>query len=145
MLNNPSFSVAISTFNRNEDLLRCLKALRKQTYSYFDVVISNGGEHEGVRKVAQEFSDLKIKIVNQEKKGIVEGRNLGWRNSQGDIVCLIDDDLVVKLALPNRRSIQTAPAIAGAVEAQFRLVEGFLGPVVVEPRRAHEMWADAAD
>src|SRR3989338_7728035 len=95
MLNNPSFSVAISTFNRNEDLLRCLKALRKQTYSYFDVVISNGGEHEGVRKVAQEFSDLKIKIVNQEKKGIVEGRNLGWRNSQADIVCLIDDDLVV--------------------------------------------------
>lgn len=95
MLNNPSFSVAISTFNRNEDLARCLKALRKQTYSDFDIVISNGGEHEGVRKVAQEFSDLRIKIVNQEKKGIVEGRNLGWRNSGGDIVCLIDDDLVV--------------------------------------------------
>ena len=95
MLKDITFSVAISTFNRNEDLVCCLEALRKQTYPDFDIIISNGGEHEGAKKVGERFRDLKIKIVNQERKGIVEGRNLGWRNSRGDIVCLIDDDLVV--------------------------------------------------
>lgn len=90
-----TFSVAVSTFNRNEDLLRCLESLRKQTYSDFDIVISNGGEYEGVKKVAENFKDLKIKIINQERKGIVEGRNLGWIHSQADAVCFIDDDLVV--------------------------------------------------
>ena len=95
MLNSLNFTVAISTFNRNEDLERCLEALKTQTYPDFDIVISNGGEHQGVKQVAEKFKGLKIKIVNQERKGIVEGRNLGWRNSRGDIVCLIDDDLVV--------------------------------------------------
>ena len=95
MLNNLTFSVAVSTFNRNDDLYRCLSALSKQTYAEFDVVISNGGEHDGVRRVAEQFPGLNIKIVNQERNGIVEGRNLGWRNSQGDVVCLIDDDLMV--------------------------------------------------
>lgn len=95
MLNNLTFTVAISTFNRNEDLRRCLFALRNQADKNFDIVIANGGEYEGVRRVADEFGDLKIKIVNQVRKGIVEGRNLGWRDSSSDIVCFIDDDLVV--------------------------------------------------
>jgi GT2 family glycosyltransferase len=45
--------------------------------------------------VVAAFRDLRIKVVNQERKGIVEARNLGWVNSQADIVCFIDDDLVV--------------------------------------------------
>ncbi len=95
MLKDPTFSVAISTFNRNDDLRRCLDSLSNQSYPDFQVVIANGGDYEGVKSVADDFQNLKIKVVNQERKGIVEARNLGWRHSQGDIVCLIDDDLVV--------------------------------------------------
>jgi GT2 family glycosyltransferase len=90
-----TFTVAVSTFNRNEDLERCLEALSKQSYSDFEIVISNGGDFEGVRHVVDKFRDLDIRIINQTRKGIVEGRNLGWRNSQADVVCFIDDDLVV--------------------------------------------------
>ena len=95
MLKNLSFAVAISTFNRNEDLYKCLVSLSKQSFNDFEVVIGNGGDPVGVEKVAKEFKNLKIRIVNQGKKGIVEGRSLGWRNTQADIVCFIDDDLVV--------------------------------------------------
>ncbi len=95
MLNPLTFSVAVSTFNRNDDLLRSLDALRRQTFQDFEVVISNGGEPEGVRGVTGQFGNLRIKIVEQQKKGIVEARNLGWLHSKADIVCFIDDDLVV--------------------------------------------------
>ena len=98
MQDNLTFSVGISTFNRNEDLLRCLEALTKQTYPDFEVVIANGGEFQGVKQVADRFKNLKVKIINQERKGIVEARNLGWMHSRSDIVCLIDDDLVVSPA-----------------------------------------------
>lgn len=94
-MNNLTFSVVVSTFNRNDDLFRCLEALSKQTYPDFEIVVSNGGEYEGVKRVVEQFRNLKVKVVNQERKGIVEGRNLGWRSSSGDVVCLIDDDLVV--------------------------------------------------
>jgi GT2 family glycosyltransferase len=95
MLKDSTFSIAISTFNRNDDLRRCLDSLSRQTYTDFDILIANGGDYDGVRMIAEGFPNLKIKIVNQERKGIVEARNLGWRHSQGSIVCLIDDDLVV--------------------------------------------------
>ena len=90
-----TFSVGISTFNRNDDLLRCLDSLAKQTYADFDIVIVNGGDYAGVKQAAEGFKTLKIKIINQERKGIVEARNLGWIKSDADVVCLIDDDLVV--------------------------------------------------
>ncbi len=95
MIKDLLFTVAVSTFNRNEDLSRCLQALKKQTYKDFEVVVSNGGDYTGVKNVVERFRDLRIKVVNQERKGLVEGRNLGWRNARADIVCFIDDDLVV--------------------------------------------------
>jgi len=95
MLNPLTFSVAISTFNRNDDLSRCLDALRKQTFHDFEVIISNGAGPEGVRRIAEKFGDLRIKIISQNRKGIVEARNLGWLHSKADVVCFIDDDLVV--------------------------------------------------
>jgi len=95
MSDSLTLSVGVSTFNRNDDLFRCLEALTKQTFSDFDIVIANGGDYEGVKEVAGRFKNLRIKIVNQQRKGLVEARNLGWRCSSADIVCLIDDDLIV--------------------------------------------------
>ncbi|MBU1727408.1 MAG: glycosyltransferase, partial [Candidatus Omnitrophica bacterium] len=95
MLKNLTFAVAVSTFNRNEDLNKCLESLSKQSFKDFEVVIGNGGDPKGVEEVVAKFNNLKIKVANQERKGIVEGRSLGWRNAQADIVCFIDDDLVV--------------------------------------------------
>src|SRR5262249_54911982 len=56
---------------------------------------------------------------------------------------VVDDDLVVQLALADRRSIQAAPALAGVLEAQLELVKGLLRPVVVEPTRASQVCANA--
>lgn len=90
-----TLSVGISTYNRNEDLARCLESLSKQSCPDFDIIIANGGDYNGVKAVAESFKNLRIKIFTQERKGIVEARNMGWRKSDADIVCLIDDDLVV--------------------------------------------------
>lgn len=113
---NLTFSVAISTFNRNEDLFECLNALSKQTYPDFDIIIVNGGDSAGVREAARQFPSLKIKVVDQEKKGIVEARNLGWIRSVADIVCLIDDDLIVSQEwLANIRDTFLSDAKIGGV------------------------------
>lgn len=121
-----TFSIGISTFNRNEDLARCLDSLAKQSYSNFDIVIANGGDYEGVRQVAEGYKTLRIKIVNQERKGIVEARNLGWIKSAADIVCLIDDDLVV--------SPQWLETLRGTFLADER-IGGVSGPTLIPEER----------
>ena len=91
---NFTVSVAINTFNRPKDLWDCLDALSRQTYKDFDVVIVNGGDRKPVEEIVKRF-DLSVKIVHQIKKGLVEARNLCWREANTDIICIIDDDLVV--------------------------------------------------
>ena len=65
------------------------------------------------------------------------------RSASGRAV--VADDLVVQLALADRRAIETAPALAGGIEGPLDLVEDLLGPVVVEPCRRGEFVAHAGD
>jgi len=121
-----TFTVAISTFNRNADLYNCLESLNQQTYSDFEIVIVNGGDVEGVISVIDKFKKLRIRIVNQEKRGIIEARNLGWKNSNTDIVCLIDDDLIV-----SRQWIESIrSAFLSADE-----IGGVSGPTIIPPEK----------
>jgi GT2 family glycosyltransferase len=87
-------TVAVTTFNRPDDLTQCLASLSRQTIKDFDVLIVNGGALEPVEAAVKNFR-LNIKVITQSKKGLVEARNACWKEAQGRIVCIIDDDLVV--------------------------------------------------
>lgn len=89
-----SVSVVVPTFDRLRDLSRCLEALAKQSYKNFDMVVVSGGDIRAIEEAARNFN-LPIKVIKQNRKGLVEARNLGWRQSKSDIVCFIDDDSVV--------------------------------------------------
>ncbi len=91
-----SFSVAITTFNRPDSLSECLESLSNQSDKGFDVIVVNGGV--SIDRLVNDLSiPFKIKIINQSNKGLVEARNLCWKESQSDIVCIIDDDLLVSI------------------------------------------------
>ena len=92
--NHLSVTVSITTYNRPQDLRACLSALTKQTFKDFKVIVVNGGDAQPVAATAKEFR-LPIEIVQQERKGLVEARNLCWQRANTDIVCIIDDDLLV--------------------------------------------------
>ncbi|MFC1646137.1 glycosyltransferase family 2 protein [Candidatus Omnitrophota bacterium] len=94
MTNNNSITVSVNTFNRPDSLSMCFDALTKQAYKDFDVIVVNGGEDNPVNEIVRKF-DLNIKIVKQKRKGLVEARNLCWKETNKDIVCIIDDDLIV--------------------------------------------------
>src|SRR5260370_6338787 len=58
---------------------------------------------------------------------------------------VIEDDLVVQLALAHGRAVETTPALAEHIERALDLVENLRGPVVVEPCRRGQLVADAGD
>lgn len=87
-------TVAITTFNRPRDLWKCLASLSRQSYKDFDIVVVNGGDKEAVDNLITNFN-LSIKVIPQNKLGLVEARNICWKEARGDIVCIIDDDLVL--------------------------------------------------
>ncbi|HUT30671.1 MAG TPA: glycosyltransferase [Sedimentisphaerales bacterium] len=85
-------SVIVVTYNRSEDLVRCLESLSKQdaACSYEVIVVDNGtGGVEGLRQYADQYIKCPVNLV------LSEGRNVGACCAKGAIVAFLDDDAIV--------------------------------------------------
>jgi glycosyltransferase involved in cell wall biosynthesis len=100
MSNSMLVSVIICTYRRAGalgDLLDCLVA---QAYRNFEVIIVDGsGEDPTVRRKVEDFvqtvgNQIELRLITSPK-GLTRQRNLGLRESHGDIVCFFDDDITI--------------------------------------------------
>ena len=88
----PLVSVLICTYNRVDDLKKCLDSMLDQTYDNFEVIVINGPSTDETENLLKKYP---FKCLGQKKKGgLSEARNLGVREAKGEIVAFIDDDAV---------------------------------------------------
>ena len=91
----PLASVVVCTFNRKRMLLDCLDALLAQTYARFEVVVVDDGSEDDTGQAMKRFSgDARVRYIRQKHAGLASARNLGIRNSEGEMICFIDDDCI---------------------------------------------------
>ena len=58
-MNNKSlFSVIIPTYNRANDLKRCLTSLVSQTYKNFEVIVCDNASTDNTREVIEQYQQL---------------------------------------------------------------------------------------
>jgi len=92
---NPIFSVIVCTYERHNDLRKCLKSVLKQKFQDFEIIIVVPEDDRKSISVSERFP--KVKIVKQKYgKGLSIARNLGIAASSGKYVVLIDDDAEAK-------------------------------------------------
>ena len=90
VLSNASCSVVICTRNRPEQLDSCVRAVLRQCYSPFNVlIIDNASKDSQSFEVAARHD---VRCILEPKVGCSSARNLGARESSADIVVYIDDD-----------------------------------------------------
>jgi len=92
----PFVSVIVVTLNRRKHLEKCLNSLLNLDYptSKFEVIVVDGGSNDGtIEMVCRSFP--KVNLVVEKRKGIVYGRNTGWKHAKGAIVAYTDDDCIV--------------------------------------------------
>lgn len=92
-----SVSVIIPTCNRVELLVEALQSLVKLEYprKKLEIIVIDDGSTDETRKEVKKLIKgfpFKLKYFYQEKKGISEAKNLGIRNSKGEIIVTTDDD-----------------------------------------------------
>jgi len=92
----PFISVIIPTYNRENFLIDLLKDLAKQNYPNFEVIIIDQSEEVSL-KLGEVISSLgiKIKYLKIQHKGASRARNIGLRDSKGDLIIFLDDDTVI--------------------------------------------------
>ena len=83
----------VVTYNRLELLMRCIKSLRNQTYSGFDIVVVNNGSTDGTKEWLDSLCD--VYVINQDNCGGAGGFFAGQKYAYDkgyEWVWMMDDD-----------------------------------------------------
>lgn len=88
----PLISIVIPLYNKDFIIKETLKSVLSQTYTDYEVIIVNDGSTDDSLKIASSFNDSRIKIFNQENKGVSCARNLGIKNATGELISFLDAD-----------------------------------------------------
>ena len=97
-----SNSVIICTYNRQEDLARCLHSLQQQTAPPTEIIIVDATPKELQSPVAmapllnQERYNGAQLFYLQTQKGLTIQRNIGIAQATGDIIYFFDDDVILE-------------------------------------------------
>ncbi|QYS90674.1 glycosyltransferase family 2 protein [Flavobacterium covae] len=92
------FSVIIPLYNKENYIYNTLISVINQTYTYFEIIIVNDGSTDKSLEIVKNINDSRIKIFEQNNKGVSSARNLGIKNATGSLIAFLDaDDLWKKI------------------------------------------------
>lgn len=91
-MSNSLVSILIPTYNRPGLLHRTLGSLVNQSYNNIEMIVINDAGKD-IQQVIDNFNDPRIKYFQNEKNLDLAGtRNVALRKSNGNYLCLLDDD-----------------------------------------------------
>ncbi|AFZ01812.1 glycosyltransferase family 2 protein [Calothrix sp. PCC 6303] len=94
-------SVIIPVYNSESSVAATLRSVLAQTYDDFEVIIVDDGCTDNSIDICKQFHDSRIKIIQQQNRGLAGARNTGIRHAQGEYLAFVDSDdlwLAEKLA-----------------------------------------------
>lgn len=89
------FSVIIPTYNRENELPKCIKSVLEQTYKDFEVLVIDNGSTDHTKDIVQKYmeNDSRVNYFWQENSGSPAGsRNTGIKNAKGEWIAFLDSD-----------------------------------------------------
>lgn len=95
-------SIIITTYKRRKDLQECLKSILFQTYLPREIlIVDNGSDEKTERLIKENLGELERKNVllkylkNDKENSLTVAKNIGVKNTTGDIVLFLDDDVIL--------------------------------------------------
>ncbi len=88
-------SVIVPTFNRPEELLRCISAIaacRFDRDQFEIIVVNDGGTVVDVDRLARVAGNMSLQVLTKPNGGPASARNFGAAAARGDFLAFIDDD-----------------------------------------------------
>ncbi|MCN4144544.1 MAG: glycosyltransferase family 2 protein [Thiohalomonas sp.] len=88
-------SVVIPCYNQAEFLDETVQSLLEQSYKELEIIIVNDGSTDNSRELIYHWNEKypdKIRLIEQENRGLSEARNSGIRAASGNYLFLLDAD-----------------------------------------------------
>jgi glycosyltransferase involved in cell wall biosynthesis len=81
-------SVIVCAKNEESYIGNCLKCLKKQTLKP-EIIVVDGHSTDRTFEIAKKYAD---KVVKDNRKGVGDARNIGWKLAKNDIIAYCDAD-----------------------------------------------------
>ena len=87
-------SVIVPVYNGEKYIEKCINSIRHQTYRNLEIIIVNDGSTDNTLEICKKlrYDDYRIKIINQENKGVSGARNTGLEAATGEYIGFVDSD-----------------------------------------------------
>lgn len=87
-------SIIIPVYNAAKYLKQCITSVLNQTFKNYELICIDDGSTDSSLKILQEYQqkDSRIKIFEQQHKGVAAVRNFGVSLAQGDFIQFLDAD-----------------------------------------------------
>lgn len=92
----PLVSVLVVTYNQQKYTKECLDSLRQQQYPNIEIIVVDNASKDGTQSFIQKsYPEIKL-IQNKENQYFAEGNNIGYRNSKGKYIFLLNNDAYIE-------------------------------------------------
>ena len=91
---NPSVTVIVPVRNGEQTIQPLLESLQKLDYdpAKVEVIVVDGNSKDKTQEIVKKYP---VKLVIENKNGINLARNMGIKNSNGEIIAFTDSDCIV--------------------------------------------------
>jgi glycosyltransferase involved in cell wall biosynthesis len=101
---SPLVSVLTANYNYARYLPEAIESVLAQTYTNFELIVCDDGSTDESCSLVERYArrDPRIKLIRKDNGGVASALNAAYRESKGEIVCLLDADdrfLPEKLAM----------------------------------------------
>lgn len=120
MSDAPAVSVVIPLYNKAPYIARALKSVLTQTFQDFEVIVVDDGSTDDGAEVVRELRNPRIRLIQQENRGVSAARNRGIEEALAELVAFLDADdewlpMFLETIIRLRRMFPDAGAYATAV------------------------------
>ena len=88
----PKVSVIMPAYNVAQFIDGAIRSVLAQTYEDFELLIVNDGSTDATAARCARYADERIRIVNQQNRGLAGARNSGIRAARGAYLAFLDAD-----------------------------------------------------
>ncbi len=124
---SPLVSILMPNYNYGRYIGEAIESVLRQTYPHWELIICDDGSTDNSCEVVKRYQDKdsRIKLIQKENGGVASALNVAYRESTGDIICLLDsDDVFLPAKLETIVEAFKAPSRPGYVTHRMRFVYG---------------------
>jgi len=98
-MRSPRVSVVMSVYNDERYVGAAVESILEQTFEDFEFIIVNDGSTDRTREILSAYNDSRIKIFDQQNRGLTFSLNRGLSLARGEYIARMDGD---DLSMPER-------------------------------------------